>query len=53
VRGKMKIEPVRAMPDVLALALARALPNAKWTPAAPPARGRSTTEKPPTKVVSA
>jgi len=51
VRGKMKIEAVRAMPDVLFHALARPLPNAKWTPSAPP-RGRPS-EKTPSKVVSA
>jgi ATP-dependent Lon protease len=51
VRGKMKIEAVRAMPEVLMHALARPLPNTKWTPPAPP-RGR-TSEKAPTKVVSA
>ncbi len=31
VRAKLKIEPVRTMSEVLALALARPVPTAKWT----------------------
>jgi ATP-dependent Lon protease len=32
VRQKIKIEPVRTMNEVLALALSRQLPNTKWVP---------------------
>jgi ATP-dependent Lon protease len=40
VRQKIKIEPVRTMNEVLALALARPLPQTKWTPPPPAPRGR-------------
>jgi ATP-dependent Lon protease len=39
VRQKIKIEPVRTMNEVLALALTRPLPQTKWTPPTAP-RGR-------------
>jgi ATP-dependent Lon protease len=41
VRQKIKVEPVRTMNEVLALALARTLPNTKWEPSPSP-RGRGT-----------
>jgi ATP-dependent Lon protease len=40
VRQKIKIEPVRTMTEVLALALARPLPKAAWSPPTP-TRGRA------------
>jgi ATP-dependent Lon protease len=40
VRQKIKVEPVRTMNEVLALALSRSLPQTKWTPPPSP-RGRT------------
>jgi ATP-dependent Lon protease len=40
VRQKIKIEPVRTMTEVLALALSRQLPQAKWTTEPPPRRDK-------------
>jgi ATP-dependent Lon protease len=52
VRQKMKIEPVRTMAEVLALALARPLPKASWSPPDPSPRGR-TSEKGTSKTATA
>jgi ATP-dependent Lon protease len=44
VRQKIKIEPVRTMTEVLALALTRQLPQAKWTAESPPRRDKGGTK---------
>jgi ATP-dependent Lon protease len=50
VRQKIKIEPVRTMNEVLALALARPLPHTKWVPESARGRGPEKGSKPVTAV---